>query len=948
MVSYLASDWNGRDSLDLSDRLVVVATRQAGRRLREALARHAATSEAAVLPPLVMTPNDLFSPSRLRKGGESACSPLGARLFWAALLLRLPLASVRRVFPVDPVAQSLSWALSNAKELLAVRDLLIESGLDFKAASERLAAADLEPGRWRELALIEAAAVQLIEAAGFRDPGSASLAAADCGVLPEGIRELVVAAVPDLRPLAVSALARHSANLSVTILVPAPESDASCFDAFGRPLPDRWLGREINFADPDATLHACGDPAAQAGRCRELLSAYRDPAAIAAIGLPDPDIVATIEQCFRSVGIRTYDPAGRPLAREGIHHLLSLLRELIQGERYHTFRNLLRCPGFATAMISGETGELLRSASLLKASDDLAREFHPEDLETASAALRRSDNGSKYLAPVLEGTRALLSRLRSGDFGREICLFLASVYAEKRFSRHDPEATVLAEVAEAIESLESNLATVEAAFPSRVDSADRLLLLLDSLGERHVYAERKPPDLDLQGWLELIWEDAPHLLVTGMNDHVVPEAVVGHAFLPDSARRILGVPDNEARFARDAFVLSLLVETRRRHGRLDLLFGRRNATGDPLRPSRLLFQCQDSELAERTLRLFRDAGDAVPTPPARTVAWALCPKSLPPDHTIFSHLSVTEFRDYLACPFRFYLKHGLDMEPVEPDRGELDAREFGNLVHAALEFLGRESSLARSTDAREIAEGFAEAVDRWLERRFGERLPMPILIQREAARRRLAHWAVIEAKQRDAGWEIIEVETALGTEGHWPFLISGMPIRGRIDRIERHPETGLRVFDFKTLSPMESGSLKTVSQYHLANVKRSDDPALLPAWSTLSNAKGKLQRWTDLQVPLYHIALSDRFPGVSVAAGYATLGRTVEEVRIDLWEGLDDRTLESAMTCAAGVIEAIREGRFWPPNERMPDWDRFHALLSPAAEIAINPSALLPRGVNRA
>jgi ATP-dependent helicase/nuclease subunit B len=939
-VAFLARDWSGEGLLDLSDQVVVVPTRQAGRRLREGLARHAATAEAAVLPPLVVTPNHLFSPARLPEGEGPVATPSRARLLWSALLQRLPLASFRRVFPVDPVEQSLKWAVDNAGELLAVRDLLIESGLDFRAAAEALGAEGIEPGRWQELASIEAAAVRLIEAAGFRDPGQASLAAAEHGKFPDGIRHLVVAAVSDLSPLAAKALLHQAARMPVTILVPAPASEAGAFDAFGRPVPSCWLEREIVFEDPEGTLHSCSNPAAQAERCLELLADYDDPAACAAIGLPDPEIAATLEHRFLPAGIRVYDPSGRPILREGIHHFLGLLEELVSGERYATFLQLLRCPGFASAMVSEEARGSLRSGLLLKDSDDLAREHLPEDLEAAAGALRRSPGRWGTLAAVVEGTRALLTRLRRDDFTRELCALLAEVFAGKRFSPHDPEAAVFSEVAEAIHELETDLAMTAAAFPSRPDAGERFLLLLRSLGERRTYPERGPKELDLQGWLELIWEDAPHLVVTGMNDHVVPEAVTGHAFLPDAARRILGVPDNEARFARDAFVLSLLLETRRAGGRLDLLFGRLDASGDPLRPSRLLFQCQDAELAARTLRLFHDEGGEARTPPARTVAWQLRPEPLPPDHPVFSRLSVTGFKSYLACPFRFYLKHGLRMEAVEPGLGELDAMDFGNLVHAALECLGRDEALARSTDAGEIADGFAEAVDRWLERRFGSRLPVPILIQREAARRRLAHWAAIEAAERAAGWEILEVESELGKDGHWPFTIDGLRVTGRIDRIERHPTEGLRVFDFKTLSPMENGRLKTVSQFHLTSVKRSDDPALLPDWSLTTDAKGKRLRWIDLQVPLYHLALASRFPGERIAAGYATLGRTLEEVRIDLWEGLDAGVLASAEACATGVVNAVRAGRFWPPNERMPEWDEFHALFSPTAEAAVDPSAL--------
>lgn len=43
-------------------------------------------------------------------------------------------------------------------------------------------------------------------------------------------------------------------------------------------------------------------------------------------------------------------------------------------------------------------------------------------------------------------------------------------------------------------------------------------------------AERPAGALDLLGWLELLWEDAPHLVVAGVNDGNVPEATVGDVF----------------------------------------------------------------------------------------------------------------------------------------------------------------------------------------------------------------------------------------------------------------------------------------------------------------------------------------------------------------------------------------------------------------------------------
>jgi len=64
-VAHLAAGWNGAGPLDLSRLLVIVPTRQSGRRLREALAEHAAGRGQAALPPRIMTPDGLIAPAAL-------------------------------------------------------------------------------------------------------------------------------------------------------------------------------------------------------------------------------------------------------------------------------------------------------------------------------------------------------------------------------------------------------------------------------------------------------------------------------------------------------------------------------------------------------------------------------------------------------------------------------------------------------------------------------------------------------------------------------------------------------------------------------------------------------------------------------------------------------------------------------------------------------------------
>ena len=299
---------------------------------------------------------------------------------------------------------------------------------------------------------------------------------------------------------------------------------------------------------------------------------------------------------------------------------------------------------------------------------------------------------------------------------------------------------------------------------------------------------------------------------------------------------------------------------------------------------------------------------------------------------IFERLPVTGFRDYLSCPFRFYLRRGLGMELDEGPPVELDARDFGTLCHQVVEEFA--AHVIRDSDHHEeIAEFFQDTLDTIVTRKYGEDLPVPILVQRESARQRLKWWASIEADQRKQGWQILDSESDLDSEDA-PWIVNGIHITGTIDRIERQSsDESLRVIDFKT------GKLKDPRGAHLRNLRSHENPSQLAPWIMVPEGK-RMQRWIDLQLPLYLLALRARGCQEPVVAGYAILGRAKSEVALELWEDLDGTLLTAAMKCAEGVIDAITARRFWPPAERM-DWDDFETILLGDPGRAIDPVNLI-------
>ena len=943
VAEHLAGGWNGSGALDLSEWMVVVPTRNASRRLREALAVHAATQGAAVLPPLTVTPDFLTSPDRI--ADIQAAGQVETLLLWSAELLRIDLDDYRHLFPVDPVERNFTWALKTANDLLQVRETLNENGLSLADAARLLENSEMEPERWRDLANLENECVSATEANGFTDWQVARRRAATTGTLPVGVKRIVIAGVLDPSVLATRALERHARQIPVEVLIFAPvETHSHKFDLWGRPMPETWLSEPIHIPEPEGTIHQGSSPAEQAAATLDLLAGYPNPGAVAAIGIADVEISAPLEKTLSEHQIGAYDPAGKRMGTHGVFHLLRLLSQLCTSRSFGTAAELMRCPDVIETIrrkAEENTGTRPTLPQLLIGLDKLAVRSLPDTLDDAIELAPQLKEGGVLLIG-LEWMNSVLKNISGSNFGSALTDFLADVFAARRFRSDRPQDAVFAAIADQISQVLDALdGPAVSLFPKALSAGSRLELLLRVLEDQVFYPERAARDIDLQGWLELLWEDAPHLIVAGMNDGKVPESIMAHQFLPDSARRALGLRNNDTRFARDACLMTVIIELRQRiSGRVDFIFGRVGGTGEPLRPSRLLFQCPDAELPERTLHFFKKPklrSDPLPW----NLAWQLQPQPLPDDSPLFQKLSVTQFRDYLTCPFRFYLKHGLKMQEVDASRTEMDAMEFGNLLHSVLDQFSKEGESGTSTDANVIRAEFHCLLDRHLHGIFGARLTVPVTIQRESARQRLSWWADLEAQERAAGWRIIESETRISPDGN-AWKLSDTIVSGIVDRVERHEQLGVRLIDFKTYSPTAAGKgeSKGGEDYHLTKLKRNESAADFPSWMLTSNSKGELCRWTDLQLPLYRLAMERRYHGAKVQTAYATLGKTKADIALDAWPDLEGELLQSARTCAESIIAAIRSRTFWPPSKKLTFADDFGHLFFGDPVKAVNASLI--------
>lgn len=896
-------------AVDLRQTLVLVPTRQAGRRLRETLTVYCSRHGVDLSAPVLRTPLGLLN---------SEAGPVASRIdtlaVWTSLLHRIEVEHFSAIFPNLTVDRDFQWALCTAQLLQSLRDELAEHGLTAEAVVTTAREQLEEYERWDDIARLEAAFVSQLESNhGLRDPSRELLRQARAPRLEDGCERIVVACVPDPSPIALLALEAIAGHVPVTILVHAPETFSSTFDAWGRPITAYWKSSHVDVPDAARSILLASSPSAQGELVAAVLERDGTGPGDVAIGVPDSAVIPHLEAVVSERGVPTYDAAGAPFSRHPVYRLLQDYANLVADRSYRSFAALLRNADVLDHLLQSQW---IPPGAVLTELDRLHTRHMPETVEDVLKRLARTHSNPEDTYPALAAAvaalRTVLTVPRDGAAGHPVRQLLQEVYSTRRLHPGAPDDDEFQSAADGIDEALHLVAT--GCVPSLGFSpGESLELVLRHLGAIRYPVDRPAGAIDLQGWLELHWDDAPLLIITGMNEGAVPGRHTNTAFLPDSLRQVLGMRTNDDRFARDIYLLTAMIESRRAAGHVYLVAGKCGIDGEPLHPSRLLLQCPDDELPSRARRLFGAPDDVRPSVPS-SVSFTLRPwVPAVRDSAKWRPVSlpVTAFQDYLRCPFRFYLKHVLHMERLADTKREMDALDFGSLLHEALARMSADPEMRECTSEPTLERFLLSAVDSWLEQRFGPSLPFRIEVQRDSARDRLAAAAPVLVQETLAGWEPVLWESSMEME------CGSALVRGRVDRVDRHRHTGqIRILDYKT-----SEAAETPQKRHLATPTGETRPY------ALVEVGEKQRRWIDLQLPLYILMVGTQFgPDAEISAGYFTLPAETDETGVQVWGDLTPDQLSAALECANGVVEDIRGHRFWPPTEKIPN-DDFESMF---------------------
>lgn len=878
-ADYLIERYAEGSSLDLSQVMAVVPGRRAGRLLLELLVQQAGKRSLALVPPKIETIGRL--PEQLYKPQKQFASTLIQRLAWAKSVRELPPAQLGHLLRRPPPEKDLlRWVELGDLLRMQHREMAGE-GLDFAEVVRRGAGllGLREKQRWNVLDQLQRTYLDSLHHLNMWDKQTARRIAINQGECRTPF-DIVLVATVDINQTIQDMLDQVADR--IVVLVHAPQSLADHFDKLGCLLPEKW--QQASVALEDRQIHLVGDPAAQAAKVAEVLASYagRYRADEITVGVPDKGLLPHLERQLHQSNVETRGALGTRLNKTRPFQLLSALGEYLANQRYGPLAALLR-----QADVFEWIQRQLGNNDFVAELDQYYNRHLPTRLgqwlgraEENSLLREVHQRLDDLLAPLLAGRRSLR------QWSEPILNVLAELYRQADpLSHEDPDESDTIASCQAVGDTLMALGEVPEDLALEFSAAEVIRLVLDDLQDQSAPSPVAEHAIDLLGWLELPTDMAPAMVVTSLNEGLVPSSQGADLFLPDRMRRHLNLVDNRRRYARDVYALNVLASSR---SDLTLIVGRRDSLGDPMVPSRLLFSGDDDTLVRRAQRLFTEEE----TPRSRSDLEVNQPTSiLVPRPQIqpepLSYMRVTAFRDYLACPYRFYLRHVLRLIEVDDSADELNALDFGILVHEAAQQFST-SPLRDSNNGAEIRKFLNSSLEQASKRRFGRDHMPAVDIQIQQCQARLSALADWQAQRHDQGWRIEFTENAVP-----PYILeidgqTSMEVTGRIDRIDRNIHDGRwQILDYKT-----STSAKTPVQTH-------------------QDSSGE---WIDLQLPLYrHLAAGLGVTG-EVELGYITIPRDLTKVACHIANWTSDE-LAAADEQARRVAGNILNQNFWPPKQ---------------------------------
>lgn len=976
---------------------IVVPTSGSAQRLREYMAeRSYAKSGKPILMPKITLAGALI-PSK----GEGVATETETIAAWLQILHREEDSSVEQYAPLIPRRPNTHqerWAVGVAHKLMALRKRLEQEEVPFSAIHAKLAEQEqhaqneydkitaqnqnaakawrarrtvynTEQKRWEKLqelfrsvdTRIGKTTISQYEAEWVNAP-----------TLPGQSKLLIFACVPEFSPQ-LKTVIRHlqeRAGVEVQIWVHAPLEEAEHFDAYGLPLESAWCNRVIEIEDD--SIHLVDHAEAMAAKAIELAGGLNTQEVELAVADPEfsPAWVTGFAEANAAWQLNL--PEGRGLRSTDLGQLCHQLADACNARTYlplwdsesghlqhngmsglETYIALLHNTWLQQALCDSPQ-ELSKLQKQVEQIRMLLLPGSEAALRNALSAIPEIDAGYRSIALLKEHQNAVHAQYAQAvsDLLDALCdnrvadtLRTLATAIETR-----PAHAELLPIAQKMAQEMRLCADVAATLPSPLYALELLVRRVQDKLSGPAFSKQNATVADIHGWRELAYTRGANVILGAMHDGTLPEPVPEDDFLPESLCNELNIRHEKFRVARDSYLLTSLIHSRKKSGSVHFLVARQKADGTVLTPSNLLLRCGD-KLPQRACKLFAESKTAtmLPAAPAYhlrradTTTTGITPGILENINQIapgtplpFAHnnkrYSPSFISLFLQCPLSFWIKNVLNIDlgdTYKEGKNEPETNEYGTVMHAVLnklvaQYHSQEALLAlcptadsdpAAAETQMLNTAKTLAAEEWQmiyqqQTKARQTQPLPLEVQLQAMERTLLSFVHQHVQDLQDGWYNVARE--------YP-LTPTMPLPGggkasfymNADRIDRHANGRWRIIDYKT-----SSKDKKPHDVHFDVLKDGENSL----YCRYMNVQGynfgtvpfgnKLYRWNDVQLPLYayglrHPSDADR---LALGIGDADMATTMPDL---VYYNLNSKTeaLQCYYLVKDGAVERMGKSK---------------------------------------
>lgn len=328
--------------------------------------------------------------------------------------------------------------------------------------------------------------------------------------------------------------------------------------------------------------------------------------------------------------------------------------------------------------------------------------------------------------------------------------------------------------------------------------------------ERIPFSGEPIADLQIMSMLETRTLDFEHVIITSLNEGMLPSSNRNNSLIPYDAAIEFGLPVYRNQDAVMSYHFFRLLQ---RAKKIDLLYLQPSGggVGGGNEPSRFILQIENELLKVNPNISFNKLEVEIMGSTSEAISSEIViPKNEIIKQKLTNYLTVkglypSNLNDYLACTLRFYFKKIANVSQKELVDEKVGADVFGNWLHKTLEEIDIDFSKQSSTYTEETAKQIIKEIPDRLTKVYEENFSGIVIdrgvnfILKQIAERVLINFFKEQISQGVFPMEVLSYESRLDTT--IPIQVDGkellVKIAGIIDRIERKDDV-LSVVDYKT------------------------------------------------------------------------------------------------------------------------------------------------------